>query len=267
MYQVYIEVTTDAQQRGNTVTSFWPAPFFEFNALGPIASQAASVSRFMASCVGCNNSWKKLGMLAHRFTHALGTWCTLLTCALCILFAEWFLSGFFFNFLWDDMRRIKNLDNPTQNHATRNTSCLWTLKTWTSSTRVTKEPARTHNEQNTSHTQNGRQSKVPGQSLIDGVKAMMLPMLALAADVWIALLSCGYGCQCTEQMNLIVHRIGHQHLLRCWDDQPSSKDSSTLPLDNLPSGNLPKRTSLEEQTSLSTIMEMTSTSMLTSTAK
>lgn len=109
----------------------------------------------------------------------------------------------FFNFLWDDMRRIKNLDNPTQNHATRNTSCLWTLKTWTSSTRVTKEPARTHNEQNTSHTQNGRQSKVPWQSLIDGVKAIMLPMLALAADVWIAWLSCGYGCQCTEQMNLI----------------------------------------------------------------
>ena len=115
--------------------------------------------------------------------------------------------------------------------------------------------------------QNGLQSKVPWQSLIDGVKAMMLPMLALAADVWIALLSCVYGCQCTEQMNVIVHRIGHQHLLRCWDGQPSSKDSSTLPLDNLPSDNLPKRTSLEEQTSLSTIMEMTSTSMLTSTAK
>ena len=124
-----------------------PAPFFEFNALGPIASQAASVSRFMASCVGCNNSWTKLGMLAHRFT-PVGTWCTLLTYALCIFFAEWFLSGFFWCFLWGDMRmrRIKNLDKPTQNHATRNISCLWTLKTWTSSTRVTKETARTHNE-------------------------------------------------------------------------------------------------------------------------
>ena len=131
----------------------WPpsdlAPFFEFHTLGPIASQAASVSRFMASCVGCNNSWRQRGMLAYRCTHAVGTWCTLLTW--CSLYHFFGVISIRIVSTWEEFKPGQTHQAPPQNTPLETHLVYEPWKHGHRGQGSTKETARTHNETNPLH--------------------------------------------------------------------------------------------------------------------